>query len=197
MNLRNTSPYHTATLRKIFLTTLRAVQASSSEVDRKWDPIVEVREGRTRLRWVWVEGAKVPTLLIHVPKLSGDEFISLLRQKHSPGEHPNVHGALTSDEIAKIAQHVSQVAFRMNIGTNLEVPIRLALRRAKVPQYVPLRVRKPPKPEEPRNIVNDRYRRVLELESKWKTKLKLAQTKLKKLRLKRRHYEKKLNKESQ
>jgi hypothetical protein len=199
MNLRNTSPYHTATLRQIITTTFRTLRAEHGEVDREWPIKIIVEEGRKNVRWQWVKDQKVSTILLSLPKLTGTEFIPLLRQQYG-GSSNTEHGGLRSQDIALAAQQaVHQHFIRWlkpnSLSTLVALSVRAALMRAKIPEYVPLRVRKEPKPQEPRNVVQDRYKRVLELEAKWQRKIKLAQTKLKKLRLKRRHYEKKLSKE--
>ena len=49
-----------------------------------------------------------------------------------------------------------------------------------------------PKVRAPRDLQGDRYQRVLEREKAWSTKLKRAQTALKKLRQQRRYYEKQM-----
>lgn len=203
MHLINTSAYHTATLRRIFTTTIRALNAEYTVVPartRKFDARICVEEGRTRLHWEWEEGARAATLHLRLPKLTGAEFIPLLRQQHGGAATTSnvAHTTLESEQVAFIAQQVANSFFgwRHHDPLRLNLSVRSALVRAKIPQYVPLRVRKPPKEEEPRDIVAERYKRVLELETRWKTKRKLAETKLKKLRLKRRHYEKQLAKRS-
>jgi hypothetical protein len=212
MNLRNTSPYHTPTLRKLFALTFRAIKVDSNgDPDKGFRPRILVEEGRTRVRWEWDENAKVPTLHVKLPKLTGDEFIALFRQQHGGavqrysnpadpkfGQTIQTHGALTSERVALEAQQALYAL--LNIAPKAisgvpDISVRVALKKAKVPEFVPLRVRKPVREKEPRNIVDERYQRVLELEAKWMKKIKLAQTKLKKLRVKRRHYEKKFSKE--
>jgi hypothetical protein len=206
MKFTNTSAYHTATLRRIFTVTIRALSAELIHAEgRPWDFNIIAEEGRVLLRWAWMEKTsislqRVATLRLVIPKLRGSEFITLLRQQHG-GLNPDFgkaveHGALKSEEVAFAAQEVAYEHFRVygHRVLTLHPAVYRALKSAKVPQYVPLRVRKPPKEEVPRDIVALRYDRVLAAETRWKTKFKLAETKLKKLRLKRRHYEKQLAK---
>ena len=202
MKLTNTSAYHTATLRRIFTVTVKALCAAY-HTSRVFDVRVLAEEGRKHLHWSWdtKQRPAIPAFLrLTLPKLTGAEFIPLLRQQHG-GEDTtkNVdHAALRSTDVAMIVQQIASSFYGWRpVGSwnrQPELSVRAALVKAKVPQYIPLRIRTPPKEEGPRDIVSERYERVLELETKWKTKQKLAQTKLKTLRLKRRHYEKTLAK---
>lgn len=193
MKLTNTSEYHTATLRRIFVVTVRTLR--ERKTIRAFDARVVIEVGRKNLRFEWQDqGVRFPTMTIMVPKLTGDEFLPLLRQQYGGSvAAANVPTAgLKSVDVAAIAQRAATLFFKWPTQDQLDIAVRAALIKAKIPPYVPLRVRKPQKEKEPKGLVEKRYERVLELEMRWNRKLKLAQTKLKKLRTKRKHYEKKL-----
>lgn len=196
MNFRNESPYHTATLRRITVATFRGLL-------KPLPAQVRVVEGRVNLRIVYENGG----LGIFLPKLTGAEFVVLLRQQHggAPARYNPAIPAARSD-LAKAGIHTATFAQALQrtvaahdykdlnwYGTMLHPEIERELKKAKVPIYVPLRVIKPKKGPVPRDIVQERYKRVCELEARWQRKLKLAQTKLKKIRSKKKHYHKKLN----
>lgn len=194
----NTSAYDTRALRKIAVLTWRALQEvhgrQTTAVRGSWAITVNVQEGRKHTSWRWARKQETHHgMVLILPKLHGREFVAQLRAQHG-GTGTTEHHALLSETVA----HAFQDAVLSSYGwvlpgksANLNVAVRLAMKRRKVPTHVPLRIIKP-KEDVPRDIIQERFQRVLELEQKWQRKLKLAQTKLKKIRQKKKHYTKKL-----
>lgn len=209
MELKNTSQYDTVTLRRIITATYDGVLewrrttalTNRDTVTQWWEglTVTAVRgRGSTLKRGKTLAGGN-KEIELRLPRLKGDEFIVHLRERHGGGTSKRPYSALKAEAVALIFQQTMYQFFgwkrKRGFGAELVAGVRLQLQRAGVPAFVPLRIRRArtTAEKEPRNIVQERYAKVCELEAKWQRKAKLAQTKLKKLRSKRKHYEKKLN----
>lgn len=169
MRLINRSPYDTRTLRQVLVRCLRYV---------KRQQIVEFGRSWTRDVLVLTVGARIPKNttafgILRVPKLTGNEWHLIARGQ--------IEGAFTTADFAEQALHVvwqttATVAFLTTYLKDL-------------PKIVPLKISKA---SVSRDVVQERYRRTLELERDWMRKQKLAGTKVKYYRTKRKYYEKRL-----
>lgn len=193
MKITNRSPYDKRTMTRVFKAVYRAFNKSvglEPAGGRTWwnRLAVDARVGRTpggpvRGRW----DLRAYTMDLIVPKLTGDEFIPLVRDGRG-----KVRAGLATRDLALLVQ---QMYYHMDGRSR-----RKWLKERVVggddtlkglPEFVPLRIIKP-KEDGPRDVVAERHERVTALLEKWQRKLKLAQTKVKKLKAKKKHYEKKL-----
>lgn len=165
MKIINASPYDTRALRSIICSVHRYIRRHTHIVVGWRELIVYVGARRPPDFQVGFDRG-----YIHVPNLQGTEWHERLRGITNGA-------ALTSAKFAWLAGALFGVRGwddrMLKKGT---------------PEFVPLKV---VKPKAPRNLLQERYQRVLQLEKAWQRKYKLAATKLKKLRLVRRRYEKK------
>lgn len=191
MRLINESAYDTQAIRKVINIAMRKTYGLSPNIpNRVKDMHVLVKHSRTASPRGTFDRSIPLRLIVRPPRLNGSEFIPLLRQQHGGAqkeEHLDdapgrVLGALCYQMFCRIMRQ--------------PMPWHEALFRVaefKVPVFLPLRITKSESVEKPvRDIVAERHARVLLLEKGWQRKLKLAQTKIKNLRIKRRYYEKKM-----
>lgn len=197
MKIRNASQYDTRILGTIFRLVWRELWAQKLGFHDKLPtaPLIDIQTGRKYWRWKY-NGKEAYAIFVSLPQLTGDEFIALMRQQHG-GPKTSTAVGLRSEDVALCAQqafYASNGWQRRRGGKNtLNVHVRLALKA--MPEFVPLRVRK--LREEPtRDVVSERAARVSALLEKWQRKLKLAQTKIKKLRARQKHYQRKLSQRS-
>jgi len=178
MRLINESPYDSRALRQIATAARRYILKYG-------------RQGFTPFHWwknltirVLVAGAHEPDLspgqtlgaIVRVPKLTGNEWHQLARQQ--------VDDAFTPLEFfRRIVNEVWSAPMDADAGVFLD---RL---HKKIGVVVPLKVQRT-KPQPDR--LAERFRRVIELEAHWLRRQKLAATKVKSYRVKRRYYEKRL-----
>lgn len=170
MKLINDSPYDTRVLRSIAVAVYRWLRKIEGRKAPGWETMalhVGTRAEKAGSEWLGY---------IQVPKLTGDEW-------HQAARGVTDGAAYTSERFARRVCWWLMRAYGSRVFSEVIDP--KVLRR--LPQFVPLKVVKP-KPA--RDQVQERYERTLELERSWVRKCKLAQTKLKKVRLKRRRYEK-------
>lgn len=201
MKVRNTSPYDTRVIRRVLVAVKRAwihnaTRFGEDHADLFKALVVECVPGRTnRVTAQWAANTQQTNRLAHIltlrlPKLTGDEFVPLWRQHH--GGEQGIKAGLNTTELALLLQQCYYgIAGKDRKKWMKERLVGGPDTVKGLPQFVPLKIIQP-KEGAPRDIVAERHARVLELEQKWQRKLKLAQTKLKKLRAKRKHYEKKL-----
>lgn len=158
----NQSPYET-----------KALRAVATAIGRTKQHLLN-RTGGITLR-VLMAGARAPALkpserIVRVPKLTGNEWIAAARAVE------NNLGVLTNVSFANVVCDAMRW-FRIDWAVR-PTPIPLVVREAKEPVK--------------RDVIRQRYERVLKLEKSWARKLKLAQTKIKKLRAKAKYYQKRL-----
>lgn len=208
MNLRNASQYDSRALRTVILATHHAVMREKTNSSPGWwdDLLIDIQTGRKNCAWEWdvaslADGSKKHRRLILVlPKLTGTEFIPLLRQQHGGRSTANVqHEALRAESVALLIQKAIGVHYgwkRPKGQANmLKIGVRAAFVRKHIPEFVPVRILREVEPEE-RDIVAERYERLLELEKVWASKAKRAQTRLRTLRTKRKAYERRMQQRS-
>lgn len=180
MRLINLTDYDTLVLRRIASAVERYQHGSMQRPGWKWLRIFITYAGaRAPASW------RSPDVLIRLPKLKGDEWVHLQRQKAGieSDPRPGFGPPLTS----WVALYVTQ-----QMGYNWSDSFTFNP-RDRVPRLLPLKAIKPPRPKvDPRR---QRYERVLILEKGWIRKLKLAQTKLRKLAKVKRYYERMLKEE--
>lgn len=183
MRIKNESPYDTRVLRRIVCWTYRWL-ASNYGVGHWWKLLTfyvlpaGVREPQMH----------APSLLMRSAKLRGTEWIALTRQYHGApaDELLRIPGrGVSSDEVATYAFQLMMALYGQSVRGRFLPQLPKTF-----PTLVPLRTARPAAPK--RDVVRERHARVLELERTWTRKIKLAQTKLKKLRQRRRYYEKQL-----
>ena len=186
MHLKNQSHYDTMTMRRIVVWERRWLYRNYGDrVGSRHPPLVI---------HVLPAGARIPVhqkageVVLRTTKLTGMEWISLTKQIHGAprDELWRIPGrAMLSAEFALAAFDLLCSWYGLNVRGRVlpELP-------SEFPVLVPLRVVRPPTPQ--RDVVRERYLRVLGLEKVWQRRSKLAQTKLKKLRARRRYYEKQL-----
>lgn len=181
MRIRNITPWDTKTLRRLARGAGRAT--SFSDVD-----VLFALEGAHTTKYK--KGVR-KIAIVRLPQLKGDEWIGLVRQQY--GTPHNRSDGLTCGAVAGAAR-VALDALRNDRQTvgyeiaadNIYLAKWLSWEDARA--LVPL---EPPKPlPQPRDHARERYRRAVELQRTWQRKAKLAATKLKKLRVRIRYYEK-------
>lgn len=201
MRIVNLTPWDTKVLRKIVLAAYGCIVGRSN-----------VRHGE---QWWWSRGVfvflphrgsgKIPPgkhprgtekdWIFRLPNPHGLSWVARTREQYNQ--------TLSAEEILQIPHRppscveVGEQVFTRLVtwhgyrNSDSEVFEPQTLRGC--PVLLPLQKPKPEKPK--KDPVRDRYNRVLALERKWKAKAKLAETKLKKLREKRRYYERKFKEE--
>lgn len=203
--LINDSPYRTSTLKRIITTTVAAIIARRGRFISSCCPYstrtpfhsvwwstceVHIKSGRRTKGWHWK--FHTPYLLIvTIPGLTGSEFVHHARATHSNTADAKLHPAFESETLALIIQQAVYSHHKWKRGRGLRHELAYPLLTT-IPQYPPVKIRRPTTGKPKEDIVTVRAARVEELLVKWERKLKLAQTKLKKLRIRRKHYAKKL-----
>ena len=180
MRLINRSPYETRHLRRVVV----AVGHAAFDGEPIWWKQLKV--------YVVLSGARVTkfnlgprsgSVYIRVQKLTGDEW-------HQIARNTTEGRSLTTAKLAALVR--AQLEQGPGLGGSWVVdPKHLS----RLPLVVRLRTVKPKKeqsPPLPRDLLQERYARVLELEASWVRKQKLAGTKVKGYRKRRRYYEKRL-----
>jgi len=178
MHLINQSPYDSRALRQIVTAARRYILKYG-------------RQGFIPFHWwknlilrVLVAGAREPDLepgqamgaIVRVPKLTGNEWHQIARQQVDDGFTP-------LEFFRRVVNEVWGAPMDADAGPYLD---RL---QKKLGVVIPLKVAKPKPPPDQLTV---RFRRVVELEARWLRKQKLAATKVKAYRVKRRYYEKRL-----
>lgn len=199
MRLQNSSQYDTVALRRIFAATWRgvyAVKGLKGTATQTWKLLaIQVRKGQRNVRYTWSPQDQ-HTLGFALPRLTGTEFIPLMRQQHGGDQSKSAqHGGLEAERIALAMQQAiyDMWSWKRQRGAKLVllISVRAGLLRANIPVYVPIRVLKQ-RVEIPQDKLKEKYDQLGALEKKWTTKSKLAQTKLKKIRERRKRYAKQL-----
>ena len=171
MKIINTSPYDTRALRSIICSVYSYVRKRSQPKGASWKNLLTV---------VHVGARKPPGFQVGFDR--GSIYVAGLRGTEW---HEQLRGITTGNALT--AERFAQGVLVMLKKTPADFHSRML--KKGTPVHVPLKALKKPKP--PRNILQERYQRVLRLERAWQRKYKLAGTKLKKLKLVRRRYEKK------
>lgn len=200
--LKNDSQWDTRMIGRIFQLVwdeLTEHRKDKQLLDSQWAALpIHVFKGQKHWRWKIVVSTVAPHRELHVslPRLTGSEFIPLARQLHGGDQSQSgQHGGLKVRELAICAQQFIYKLNRWNRNRgekhDLRSDVAAELVRKKFPTYVSVRILPPPK-EDQRDVMQERFDRAVELEAKWRTKLKLAQTKLAKQLKRKKHYAKKL-----
>lgn len=187
----NESSYDTRTVRRIITAVYRAV--AKTEGPAPWWKTLRVYVKTNRTAWKkrprYFSSEKI--LVLRLPKMRGTEWISLVRQQcGAPAEElERTSGRAVSSR--KIALTIlgwflhwhpargSASQWRRGWRGGLILP-------ALLPTLVPLKIEKKLATTGAGGLVAERYARVLEHERRWMRKLKLAQTKLRGARGRRR-----------
>ena len=195
----NASAYDTRAVRRV-LSAVARMLVRRGYVIRSWAGLrVRLMNGRTQIRSEVVVHpgetrlealSRSPRQLdLHLPQLRGDEFIDMLRHQHGTESLSVDHGGLTS---ANLALHMQGTLLDMS-DSRVRWQGRMLMEGARTPRGLPVCIPfRIVRPKPPRDRVQDRYARILQLEKVWQRKAKLAATKIKKLRGQRRRYEKQL-----
>lgn len=188
----NETAYDTRAVRRVVQATVRAFQKSEGSVSW-WSSarlhLVEMRRLRNGVRFQMADGEAV--FALYFPPLRGTEFIGLARQQHG-GDQSIDHGGVTAKGIALALQWALYQLRGRAPSWARDVVVGGEKRTLRgLPLLIPLRIIKP---ELPRDKLQERLARTLELRKNWQRKAKLAATKLKKLASQQRRYEKQLAK---
>lgn len=204
MKLKNNSQYSTRILRRILEITWEGIERAKMMSPRITGApshlTVEFTRSQklTRLAEVKRSTDGKPSIYVRIllQPLSGSEFIPLMRQLHG-GQQRGEHEGLRSADVAlcvewAVRQVHGWVAVKRGVKKRLHPDVRTALQKAKIPEFVPIRVLRPKVEPAQVDRLQQKYDRACELERKWTTRLKLAQTKLKKARERKKRYAKRL-----
>lgn len=195
MKVKNSSQYDTRVLKRIFEATWHGLWASKMKTPPETPLVIEVEKGQRNQRtwkWRWNPNERY-VVEVKLPPLTGAEFIAIAREQH--GGNVGRHEALKAADVALCAQQAfysTQGWHRRRGMKNSVLPaVLIAIERAELPTYIPIRVARE-RQEKQRDKLQEKYDRLVELEKKWQTRLKLSQTKLKKIRDRKKRYAKKL-----
>lgn len=207
MKIKNSSQYDTRTLGRIFkgawngFNRMRAVKIGyvDNPQFRKSHPepdiTIHITKGpRNQINWKWKMANRTDKdVYVKLPPLTGTEFVAIMREQH--GGVAGTHASLTVDDVALIAQQIFYTingwSRKQGRKNTLTIHTRAEVAMLEDRKFVPMRILKP-KVERTRDQLQEKYDRAIELERKWTTKLKLAQTKLKKARERKKRYAKRL-----
>ena len=173
MKLTNRSPYDARVLRRCFTAARRWLGVFTPD----YKNVLVVERRNPHLRLVGLEYDEMgPGWVMRLPKLTGNEW------------HHAARGIEDGDALTcrRVVQGIANghARHRASWVEGTDIPDKVL---KKLPVFVPMKVT-PEKPKPDR--VAERYTRVVELERAWLRKQKLATTKVKLYRKRRRRYEK-------